>query len=109
MMKEIKKLVDELVKFRSERNWEQFHTPENIAKSITIEACELLENFQWGEQEMDMVNVKEEVADVFGYLLLLCEDLGIDILEVTSAKIKLNAKKYPIDKAYGSSKKYNKL
>ena len=72
-IKEIKDLLDKLKKFREDRNWNQFHTPENLAKSITIEASELLENYQWGSDHADLDNVKEEVADIFGYLLLLCE------------------------------------
>ena len=80
-MNEMKELLDKLRKFRDDRNWKQFHTPENLAKSICIEATELLENYQWGEQHADMNNVKEEVSDIFGYLLLLCDTLDIDLIE----------------------------
>ena len=108
-MKEINELLEKLTKFRDDRNWKQFHTPENLAKSIAIEASELLENFQWGSENADIENIKEEVADVFGYLLLLCQELDIDILEATNNKIKLNNEKYPVRKSFGNSKKYNKL
>jgi NTP pyrophosphatase (non-canonical NTP hydrolase) len=109
MNKELKDLLDKLIQFRDERNWKQFHTPENLAKSISIEANELLENYQWGSENADLENIKEEVADIFGYLLLLCKELKIDLLEETHKKIEKNAKKYPIDKAYGLSNKYSKL
>ena len=108
-MKEINDILEKLIKFRDDRNWKQFHTPDNLAKSISIEANELLENFQWGNQNADISNIKEEVADIFGYILLLCNELDIDLLKVTSDKIEINNKKYPIKKAYGNSKKYNKL
>jgi len=108
-VKEINDILEKLIKFRDDRNWKQFHTPDNLAKSISIEANELLENFQWGNQNADIDNIKEEVADIFGYILLLCNELDIDLLEVTNEKIKLNDKKYPVEKAYGNSKKYNKL
>ena len=108
-MKEINDILTKLVKFRDDRDWKQFHTPENLAKSIVIEASELLENFQWGSQNADIENIKEEIADIFGYLLLLCEELDIDLLEATKNKIKLNNDKYPINKAFGNSRKYNKL
>ncbi len=108
-MKEIKQIVEKLIKFRDDRDWKQFHTPDNLAKSISIEANELLENFQWGSHNADITNIKEEVADIFGYLLLLCEELDIDLLDVTNNKIDLNNEKYPVEKAFGNSKKYNKL
>jgi len=108
-MKEINDILEKLIKFRDDRNWKQFHTPDNLAKSISIEANELLENFQWGNQNADISNIKEEVADIFGYILLLCNELDIDLLKVTNDKIEINNKKYPIKKAYGNSKKYNKL
>lgn len=108
-MNDIDYLIKELEKFRDKRNWKQFHTPENLAKSISIEASELLENFQWGSENIDMANAKEEVADIFSYLLLFCGSLDIDLIEATKSKIELNNKKYPVEKAFGTSKKYNKL
>ncbi len=108
-MKEINEILQKLIKFREDRNWKQFHTPENLAKSISIEAAELLENYQWGNENADINNIKEEVADIFGYLLLFCNELGIDLIEASKNKIELNNKKYPVEKAFGTSKKYNKL
>jgi NTP pyrophosphatase (non-canonical NTP hydrolase) len=108
-MKEMKELLEKLIKFRDDRNWKQFHTPENLAKSISIEANELLENYQWGSENADIENIKEEVADIFGYLLLFCKEMDIDLIEASKKKIVLNNKKYPVEKAYGNSKKYNKL
>lgn len=108
-MNDIKQILDRLIKFRDDRNWKQFHTPENLAKSISIEANELLENYQWGIENADIENIKEEVADVFGYILLLCEELNIDLIKESNKKIDKNIEKYPIDKAYGLSKKYTKL
>lgn len=109
MNKEILEILEELLDFRKRRDWKQFHTPENLSKSIVIEATELLENYQWGSDHADINNVKEEVADIFGYLLLLCNDLDIDLLNETKKKIVKNNEKYPVEKAYGNSKKYTKL
>jgi len=108
-MNQMKEVLNELLKFRKERSWEQFHTPENLSKSIIIEASELLENFQWGPEIKDLSNIKDEVADIFSYLLLLCNDLEINLLEETKRKILKNAEKYPVEKSYGISKKYNEL
>ena len=108
-MNDLKQILDRLIKFRDERNWKQFHTPENLAKSISIEANELLENYQWGNENADIENIKEELADVFGYILLFCEELNIDLIKETNRKIDKNIEKYPVDKAYGISKKYTKM
>ena len=108
-MNEIKELLNKHIKFRDDRNWKQFHTPENLAKSISIEASELLENYQWGSRSADIENIKEEVADNFGYLLLFCDSLDIDLLDVANKKVIKNSEKYPIEKSYGKSTKYNKL
>ena len=106
----MKDIIEKLVKFRDDRNWKQFHTPENLAKSVVIEASELLENFQWGrDEEVDIDNVKEEIADIVGYCLLLCEHYGFDLKTILNDKIKLNNEKYPVDKAYGKADKYDKL
>ena len=109
MNKDLKDILEKLIRFRDDRNWKQFHSPENLAKSISIEANELLENYQWGDQNADIKNIKEEVADIFGYLLLFCNEMDIDLIEETKKKISKNSKKYPKDKAFGTSKKYNKL
>jgi len=108
-MNELKKVVERLVKFRDDRDWKQFHTPESLAKSIVIESTELLENFQWGSNDVDISNVKEEIADVLAYLLLLCEEYGFEPVELLNNKIDKNELKYPIVKAFGTSKKYTKL
>jgi len=106
----MKDIIKQLIKFRDDRDWRQFHTPENLAKSIVIEAAELLENYQWGRNEdVDIKNVQEEIADVVGYCLLLCEHYGFDLETILESKIQLNNEKYPVNKSYGKSKKYNKL
>lgn len=105
----MKKIIKRLTKFRGDRNWKQFHTPENLAKSVSLEAAELLENFQWSSGKEDITNIKEEIADVVSYCLLLCEHYGFDLETILNEKIDLNEIKYPIDKAYGKSDKYNKL
>jgi NTP pyrophosphatase (non-canonical NTP hydrolase) len=101
-------VFEELRAFVAERNWSQFHTPENLAKSISIEAAELLECFQWssdGERE----RVIEELADVLTYCLMLADTLGVDPLAIVSEKLAETALKYPVDKAKGSSAKYDQL
>lgn len=106
----MKNIIKRLIEFRDNRNWSQFHTPENLAKSIVIESSELLENYQWGrDEEVDINNVKEEIADIVGYCLLLCEHYGFDLETILNEKIDINEKKYPVDKAYGKADKYNKL
>ncbi len=105
----MKDIIDRLNKFTRDRNWKQFHTPENLSKSIMIEAAELLEHFQWGEGELDIEAVKEEIADVLAYTYMLCDHYDFDIKEIMNNKITKNEKKYPIEKAYGKSDKYNKL
>ena len=102
---EVKKAV---IKFTSDRNWDQFHTPENLAKSISIEAAELLECFQWSP-DYDKEAAKEELADVMNYCIQLADKMGISIEDAIMEKIEKNAKKYPIEKSYGSSKKYTEL
>lgn len=101
-------LIKRIVKFRDDRDWKQFHSPENLSKSIVIEAAELLENFQWNSKFNEQ-NVREELADVMNYCILLADVLDIDIIEVMNDKITINEKKYPIEKAKGTSKKYTDL
>ncbi|QVK21766.1 nucleotide pyrophosphohydrolase [Mycoplasmatota bacterium] len=108
-MKNIEELTQLLVKFRDDRDWKQFHTPENLSKSIMLEAAELLENFQWQCESDDLDNIKEEIADIFGYLLLLCNHYDLNLIEITKSKINQNSEKYPVDKSYGISTKYNRL
>lgn len=102
-------IIKELINFRDERNWKQFHEPKNLAKSIMIEAAELLENYQWENQKEELDNVKDELADIMSYCLLLCEEYNFDVKDIMMDKIKKNKKKYPVNKAYGKALKYNKL
>ncbi|MCX5806707.1 MAG: nucleotide pyrophosphohydrolase [Proteobacteria bacterium] len=110
----IKKVSEMLLKFRKERDWEQFHSPKNLAISISIEAAELLEHFQWQNENEEFTpekkhKIAEELADIFNYLVMLAGDLEIDIIESVKKKIEENARKYPIEKAKGSMKKYRDL
>lgn len=105
----MKEIIEKLLKFRNERDWEQFHTPENLSKSIVIEAGELLENFQWGNEFAKCDNIKEEVADVMIYCLLLCEKMDFDVKDIINEKIESNNKKYPVNKSKGNAKKYNEF
>lgn len=109
-MSEIKQLTKQLIEFRNERDWEQFHNPKDLAIALNVEAGELLELFLWKhESEANIEKVKEELADVFAYAFLLADKYGLDVSEIVQNKIKLNAAKYPVDKAKGTAKKYNEL
>lgn len=101
-------LKTKISKFNKERDWDQFHSPENLAKSITIEAAELLECFQW-DNNYDKNDVSEELADVIIYCISLSSKLGVNINDIVLDKMKQNALKYPVAKAKGKSTKYNKL
>jgi len=101
--------IDRIRKFTADRQWEQFHTPANLAKSISIEAGELLECFQWSDEEYDLEHVKEELADVMVYCRNLLDELGLDEDEIINAKMTKNEAKYPVEKAKGSSAKYDRL
>jgi len=105
----MKELIERIVKFRDDRNWKQFHTPDNLAKSIVIEAGELLENYQWKNDSIDIDNIKDELADVLIYSILLCEHYDFDMKDIISNKLSKNETKYPVEKAFGKSDKYNKL
>jgi len=100
--------IERIRKFSSDRDWDQFHTPANIAKSIAIEAGELLECYQWSEQA-DLEHVKQELADVIVYCQNMLDALRLDEDEIINAKMDLNEQKYPVDKAYGSNKKYTEF
>ena len=100
---------DRIRKFSIDRDWDQFHSPANIAKSIVIEAAELLECFQWSEEEYDIQHVKEELADVIVYSQNLLDKLGLDVDEIVNMKMSQNEAKYPVEKAKGSSAKYTDL
>ena len=97
-----------IVQFTEDRDWDQFHSPVNLAKSIAIESGELLECFQWSD-EYDKEKVCDELADVVNYSILLADKLGVSIEEIVLAKLKKNEEKYPINKSKGNSKKYTEL
>lgn len=103
-------IIDALLKFRNEREWEQFHNPKDLALAINVEAGELLELFLWkNHDEVDIDKLKKELADVFAYAFLLANKFDLDVKEIVLQKIDENAKKYPVDKAKGNAKKYNEL
>ena len=104
----MKELIEEIDKFKKERDWDQFHSPENLAKSISIEAGELLECFQWNN-DYNKEEVCEELADVFTYCLMMADKLGVDPKDIILKKLDKTRKKYPVEKAKGVSTKYNKL
>lgn len=98
----------ELIKFQKERDWKKFHTPENLAKSISIEAAELLEHFQWGK-EYDFQEVAEELADVLIYCIYMADAMDFDIKKIIYDKMEKNALKYPVNKSKGNAKKYTEF
>jgi len=109
-MKESEEIQKALLKFRNERDWEQFHNPKDLALAISIESAELLELFLWKKAEdANIEKVKEELADIFSFAFLLAVKYGFDVKEIILDKIKTNEEKYPVDKAKGSAKKYNEL
>lgn len=111
-IKDIQKMI---IEFRDARNWKQFHNPKDLAISISLEAAELLEIFQWSgadiavDTDKKLASIKEELADVMIYCGLMANDLGLDISEIIKDKLVQNDKKYPVDKAYGRSEKYTEL
>lgn len=109
-MDDIKQITEELIKFRNERDWEQFHNPKDLALAISIESSELLEAFLWKKsEEAKTEKVKEELADVFAYAFLLADKYDFDVKKIVLDKIKSNGEKYPIDKAKGAATKYTNL
>ncbi len=101
--------IERIRKFVEDRDWDQFHTPENLAKSLVIEAAELLECFQWDAENYDPEHVKEELADVIVYSQQLLDKLGLNVDEIVNKKMDQNEKKYPVEKAKGSAAKYDEL
>ncbi|MCR5371667.1 MAG: nucleotide pyrophosphohydrolase [Clostridium sp.] len=101
--------IDRIRKFTEDRDWEQYHTPANLAKSISIEANELLECFQWSDTQYDISEVSEELADVLVYCRNMLDALGLDEDEIILRKMAKNEAKYPVEKAKGKSTKYDKL
>ncbi|RZS92808.1 nucleotide pyrophosphohydrolase [Cuneatibacter caecimuris] len=105
--------VNEVLKFRDDRNWKQFHNPKDLAISISLEAAELLEVFQWSAEDVKCEGkfdkVREELADVVNYCILMADACGLDLDEIVMEKIKQNAQKYPVEKAFGNKEKYTEL
>lgn len=101
--------IDRIRKFSEDRDWDQFHSPANLAKSISIEANELLECFQWSDTDYDLQSVREELADVMVYCQNMLDKLGLDADEIINSKMDQNEAKYPVEKARGNSAKYDKL
>jgi NTP pyrophosphatase (non-canonical NTP hydrolase) len=109
-MSDFGELRDAIVKFTQERDWDQFHNGKDLALALSIEAAELNEAFLWKDvSEVNVEKVKEELADVFNYAILIADKYDLDIKQIVLDKIKRNAEKYPVEKAYGSAKKYNEL
>ncbi|MGX7102122.1 nucleotide pyrophosphohydrolase [Gemella sanguinis] len=109
----MKSTIEKINKFRDDRNWRQFHKEKDLAISISLEANELLEIFQWKTSEEavanDLEHIKEELADVFIYGLMLADNLNLDVEKIISDKIKLNEKKYPLAESFGNKEKYTEL
>ena len=108
-MDKLEELKQRIKKFNDDRDWNKFHTPANLAKSISIEANELLECFQWSDENYSIEEVKEELADVVNYCIQMSQVLNVDLIDIVNDKINKNEKKYTVDKAKGVSTKYNKL
>lgn len=113
---EINQLTKKLLKFRKDRDWEKFHNPKDLAVSLSLEAAEVLEHFQWKTDaeiekyiDKNKGEIGEELADVFNWILLMAHDLNIDITKASAKKILINEKKYPISKSKGKATKYTKL
>jgi dCTP diphosphatase len=116
MNKDLEELQGTLRRFADERDWDQFHSPKNLASALVVEAAELLERFQWLTEEQsralsaeDKQRVRDELADVFVYLIRLADKLNVDLIEAARDKIARNGEKYPVDKARGNAKKYTEL
>ena len=112
-MDKYNKIIKELIQFRNDRDWEQFHDSKNLALAISLEAAELNELFLWKKDgEVENINkerLKEEIADILSFTFLLAEKHNLDVFDIVSEKIKKNDQKYPVDKAKGTAKKYNEL
>ena len=105
--------VDMILKFRDDRNWKQFHNPKDLAISISLEAAELLEVFQWSGADLEcrdkLDKIKEELADVVNYAVLMADACGLDLDEIVREKVRRNEEKYPVEKAWGNAAKYTEL
>lgn len=105
--------INKILQFRDDRDWRQFHNPKDLAISISLEAAELLEVFQWSAEDVKctekMDKIREELADVINYCVLMADACSLDIDEIVQAKIKRNNEKYPVELAKGNKEKYNQL
>lgn len=109
-MSDLEELRKAIVKFTQERDWDQFHNGKDLALALSIEAAELNEAFLWKDpKDVNVEKVKEELADVFNYAIQLADKYNLDIKQIVLDKLKKNAEKYPVEKAYGSAKKYDEL
>lgn len=109
-MDTIEKLITDVVRFRDEREWEQFHNSKDLALALSIEASELNEIFLWKtDKEVNVARIKEELADILNYALLIAHKHNLDVLQIVREKLEINAKKYPVEKAKGKSSKYDEL
>ena len=109
-MSDLEDLRQSIVKFTQERDWDQFHNGKDLALALSIEAAELNEAFLWKDaSQVNVEKVKEELADIFNYAILIADKYDLDIKQIVLDKLRRNAEKYPVDKAYGSAKKYNEL
>ena len=109
-MSDLEELRKAIVQFTQERDWDQFHNEKDLALALSIEAAELNETFLWKDAtEVSVEKVKEELADVFNYAILIADKFDLDVKQIVMDKLKRNAEKYPVEKAYGNAKKYNEL
>ncbi len=109
-MSDLEELRKAIVQFTQERDWDQFHNGKDLALALSIEASELNEAFLWKKAEdVNVEKVKEELADIVNYAILIADKYDLDIKQIVLDKLRRNAEKYPVDKAYGSAKKYNEL
>ena len=109
-MSDLEELRKALVKFTQERDWDQFHNGKDLALALSVEAAELNEAFLWKDaKDVNVEKVKEELADIFNYAILIADKYDLDIKQIVLDKLRRNAEKYPVDKAFGSAKKYNEL
>lgn len=109
-MSDLEELRQAIAKFTQERDWDQFHNGKDLALALSIEAAELNETFLWKDaSEVNIEKVKEELADVFNYAIQIADKYDLDVKQIVMDKLQKNAEKYPVDKAYGSAKKYNEL
>lgn len=109
-MAELDDIRKAIVQFTQERDWDQFHNGKDLALALSIEAAELNEAFLWKDaKDVNVDKVKEELADIFNYAILIADKYNLNIRQIVMDKLKRNAEKYPVEKAYGSAKKYNEL